>query len=146
MGTIEGGAGAGSAAPRRTLELRRGEAAPKADAAVEAGIAQVARGFDSLFSGILVGELTRPLQAAGFGGSGPGASVIQGMIETHLSDHLSKGDGLGVGRMVADSLRRFMQGAVAQATPAQKLAALQAEKQAEQHAGKQAVNPAEGMR
>jgi len=114
MGTIEGGAS--PSVPSRTLELRRGEsavkAAAKADAAVEAGIAQVAQGFDSLFSGILVGELTRPLQAAGFGGSGPGASVIQGMIETHLSDHLSKGDGLGVGRLVADSMRRFMHGAV----------------------------------
>src|SRR5688572_1743442 len=117
MGTIEGGVGAGPAVPSRTLELRRGEAAAKAeaaaqtDAALDAGITKVAQGFDSLFSGILVGELTRPLQAAGFGGSGPGASVIQGMIETHLSDHLSKGEGLGVGRMVADSMRRFMKGA-----------------------------------
>jgi Rod binding domain-containing protein len=142
MGTIEGGGSKLPAASSRTLELRRGEAAPKADAALDAGITQVAQGFDSLFSGILVGELTRPLQAAGFGGSGPGASVIQGMIETHLSDHLSKGDGLGVGRLVADSMRRFMKGAIARSTPAEKLAALQAEQAAEKQAG----NQAEGLR
>jgi Rod binding domain-containing protein len=133
MGTIEGGVGAGPAAPGRTLELRRGEAAPKseaaakADAELEAGLTKVAQGFDSIFSGILVGELTRPLQAAGFGGSGPGASVIQGMIETNLSEHLSKGDGLGVGRMVADTMRRFMKGAVVKQKPAAKPAQVNSE-------------------
>jgi Rod binding domain-containing protein len=106
MGAIEGK----GAPPARTLELKRGEAAPKA----LAGIDEVARGFDSLFSGLLVSELTRPLQAAGFGGTGPGASVIQGLIETHLSDHLSKGPGLGIGRMVAESMERYL-GAAAKA-------------------------------
>ncbi len=139
MGTIEGGVGAGAAAPGRTLELRRGEAAPKsaaaaqADAELEAGLTKVAQGFDSIFSGILVGELTRPLQAAGFGGSGPGASVIQGMIETHLSDHLSKGEGLGVGRMVADTMRRFMKGAVVKPKQVEKRAETPAERSAETH-------------
>ncbi|MSR46799.1 MAG: hypothetical protein EXS13_07030 [Planctomycetes bacterium] len=88
----------------RTLELRRGERSP----AMPADVQKVAEGFDQLFAGTLVSELMKPLQGAGFGGSGPGASVIQGMLETSLSEQLSKGHGLGVGRMVAKHLQKFL--------------------------------------
>ncbi len=97
-------AGTGSFAATRTFELRRGEQSPESFAKV----GKVAQGFDSLFAGTLVAELMKPLQGAGFAGSGPGASVLQGMLETQLADHLAKGGGLGVGRMVAEQLRKFL--------------------------------------
>jgi Rod binding domain-containing protein len=105
-------AGTGAFASTRTLELRRGELSPEAFAR----LGKVAHGFDALFAGTLVSELMKPLQGAGFAGSGPGASVLQGMLETQLSDHLAKGSGLGVGRLVAGQLRTFM-AAAAEAKP-----------------------------
>lgn len=106
MGGIEAaGKGGAAAAPAgRTLELKRGELSPKALADVK----KVAQGFDAMFAGTLVSELMKPLEGAGFGGSGPGSSVIQGLLETNLADQMAKGRGLGVGRMVADQLKKFL--------------------------------------
>jgi len=84
----------------RTLELRRGEAAPERLAKLE----ELAAGFESLFTGTLLAELLKPLQGPGIAGDGPGASVVQGLIETHLAEHVAKSGGFGLGRMVVQTL------------------------------------------
>jgi Rod binding domain-containing protein len=89
-----------SAPASRTLELRRGEKAPKE----LAGLHQVAKGFDAIFADTMLGQLLAPVFGAGLGGSGPGASVVQGMVEQNLADAISKGGGFGVGRMIERSL------------------------------------------
>ncbi len=88
----------------RTLELRRGEISNKQLKALE----EVGRGFDALFANTLLAELMKPLQGAGFGGSGPGSSVVQGMIQSNLADHLAAGKGLGIGRMVVESMKPLL--------------------------------------
>lgn len=87
-------------APSRTLELRRGEAAPPSPADLK----EVAQGFEALFAGTILSELLKPLNGSGFAGSGPGASIVQGLIETHLADHFAKGGGFGIGRMIEESM------------------------------------------
>ena len=64
----------------------------------------VGEGFEALFSTTLISELLKPLQGAGLGGSGPGASIVQGLIESNLADHLARSGGLGIGRMVERAL------------------------------------------
>jgi Rod binding domain-containing protein len=93
------------AAPSRTLELRRGEAAPQARVKLE----RLAAGFEAVFTSTLLGELLKPLQGAGLAGDGPGASVVQGLIETHLAEHVAKAGGLGIGRMVVKSLEPLLE-------------------------------------
>ena len=90
-------------APSRTLELRRGEAAPEARAQLE----KLAAGFESIFTSSLIGELMKPVldgEGGGLIGSGPGASVVQGLFESNLSEHIAKAGGLGIGRMVVRTL------------------------------------------
>ena len=104
MGAITGGVeGTGATAPR-TLELRRGEASP----ATFAKLQQISHGFEALFAHSLLGELLRPLEEAGFGGSGAGASVVQGMFETNLADHIAGAGGLGIGRMVERAMKPWL--------------------------------------
>jgi Rod binding domain-containing protein len=84
----------------RTLELRRGEASP----AMLAKLKQIGRGFDAVFAGTMLGELMKPAIGAGLGGSGPGASIVEGILEQGLADHLGKAGGFGIGRMLEKSL------------------------------------------
>jgi Rod binding domain-containing protein len=101
----------------RTLELRRGEAPKSALAKLES----VAQGFEAIFTGTLLSELMEPLEeGGGIAGSGPGASVIQGLLQTHLADHMSKAGGLGIGRMVVDSMKPLL---AAEKVSAQELSA-----------------------
>lgn len=95
---MEGSAAVGEGA--RTLQLRRGEAAP---AALEK-LKDVAKGFDAIFANTMLGELMKPAFGAGMGGTGPGASVIQGMIEQNLADHLGKAGGFGIGKLIVESM------------------------------------------
>lgn len=90
----------------RTLELKKGEL----DEKQLAGLEKVGRGFDAMFAHTLLGELMKPLQGAGFGGSGPGSSVVEGMIQSQLADHLSAGKGLGIGAMVVRQMKPFLAG------------------------------------
>ena len=104
---VELGASGPRPAPsaQRTLELRRGEAAPKDLAKLK----EFAVGFESLLTSTLLGELLKPLEnGGGFAGSGPGASVVQGLIESNLADHLSKSGGLGVGRVIVESMKPML--------------------------------------
>lgn len=110
------GAAIGPGAPARTLELKRGEAAPAQLAELE----RVAKGFDALFAQTLVAQLMKPLQGAGLAGSGPGASVVQGLLESNLSEQIAGGRGLGIGRMVVETMRPLL--AAREVTP-QELAA-----------------------
>ena len=90
-------------ATSRTLELRRGEAAPEARAKLE----QLAAGFESIFTSSLIGELMKPVldgEGGGLIGNGPGASIVQGLFESNLSEHLAKAGGLGIGRIVVRTL------------------------------------------
>ncbi len=96
----------GSAKDARTLELRKGDLSPKQ----LAGLQQVGRGFDSMFAHTLLGELMKPLQGSGFGGSGPGSSVVEGLIQTQLADRLSAGKGLGIGALVVRQMAPFLAG------------------------------------
>lgn len=89
------------AEPARTLELRRGEQLQKQ----LAGLKKVAKGFDAVFAGTMLNQLLAPVFGAGLGGSGPGASIVQGLVEQNLADAISKGRGLGVGRMVERQMR-----------------------------------------
>jgi Rod binding domain-containing protein len=91
---------AASAGAPRTLELRRGEASP----AMLAKLKQIGRGFDAVFAGTMLGELMKPAIGAGLGGSGPGASIVEGILEQGLADHLGKAGGFGIGRMLEKSL------------------------------------------
>jgi len=84
----------------RTLELRRGEASP----AMLAKLKQIGRGFDAVFAGTMLGELMKPAIGAGLGGSGPGASIVEGILEQGLADHIGKAGGFGIGRMLEKSL------------------------------------------
>ena len=95
--------GAAGGAPR-TLQLRRGEAPP----AMLAKLKEIGRGFDAVFTGTLLGELMKPAIGAGLGGSGPGASIVQGLIESTLADHLGKSGGFGIGRMLEKSLEPLL--------------------------------------
>jgi Rod binding domain-containing protein len=95
---------AAPAANRRTLELRRGEASPAALAKLQ----QVARGFESVFTDLMLGKLLAPVFGSGFAGSGAGSSVVQGIIEQNLADALSKGGGFGIGRMVVDAVKPLL--------------------------------------
>ena len=92
--------GAAVAGAPRTLELRRGEASP----AMLAKLKQIGRGFDAVFAGTMLGELMKPAVGAGLGGSGPGASIVEGILEQGLADHLGKAGGFGIGRMLEKSL------------------------------------------
>lgn len=96
-GEVQGAAN--GRATERTLELRRSEGAAKTGK-----LHEIAQGFESLFTSTLLGELMKPLQGAGFAGEGPGASVLQGLIETKLADHVASSGGLGIGRMVEQAL------------------------------------------
>jgi len=91
---------AASAGAPRTLELRRGEASP----AMLAKLKQIGRGFDAVFAGTMLGELMKPAIGVGLGGSGPGASIVEGILEQGLADHLGKAGGFGIGRMLEKSL------------------------------------------
>ena len=102
------------AAAGRTLELRRGEASPQELAKLET----LGAGFEAIFTSPLLGELLKPLQGAGIAGEGPGASVVQGLIETNLSDHLSKSGALGIGRMIVETMKPLL---AAQRVSAQEL-------------------------
>lgn len=84
----------------RTLELRRGAAPP----ALLAKLKQIGRGFDQVFAGTMLGELMKPAIGAGLGGSGPGASIVEGILEQGLADHLGKAGGFGIGRMLEKTL------------------------------------------
>ena len=98
--TIPGTIPVASAPASRTLELRRGEKASKE----LAGLHRVAKGFDAIFADTMLGQLLAPVFGSGLGGSGPGASVVQGLVEQNLADAISKGGGFGVGRMIERSL------------------------------------------
>lgn len=99
-----GAAPATTGSSPRTLQLRRGEASP----AMLAKLKSVAKGFDTIFTGTLINELMQPAVGAGLGGSGPGASIVQGMIEQNLADHLSKAGGFGIGRMLVKQLKPML--------------------------------------
>jgi hypothetical protein len=94
----------GGDASHRTLQLRRGEAAP---AALEQ-LKKIAHGFDAVFANTVLGELLAPAMGAGLGGSGPGASVVQGLIEQSLADHLGKAGGFGVGKLIEQAVRPLL--------------------------------------
>ena len=89
-----------SAPASRTLELRKGEKPSKE----LAGLHKVAKGFDAIFADTMLGQLLAPVFGAGLGGSGPGASIVQGLVQQNLADAISKGGGFGVGRMIERSL------------------------------------------
>jgi len=91
-------------AAARTLELRRGEAAP----ASRAKLTELAEAFDALFTGTLLKELMKPFENGGIAGSGPGASVMQGLFETHLAEAVSKGGGLGIGKLIEEQMRPLL--------------------------------------
>jgi Rod binding domain-containing protein len=90
----------------RTLEVRQRDGAPPPEALAK--LRQIAQGFESLFTSTLLGELMKPLDGGGLAGEGPGASVVQGMIETHLADHVAKSGGFGIGRMVMQQLEPLL--------------------------------------
>jgi len=69
-----------------------------------AKLKQIGRGFDAVFAGTMLGELMKPAIGAGLGGSGPGASIVEGILEQGLADHLGKAGGFGIGRMLEKSL------------------------------------------
>jgi Rod binding domain-containing protein len=92
-----------NAATSRTLELRRGEAAPESRAKLE----KLAAGFESIFTSSLIGEMLKPVldgESGGLLGSGPGASIVQGLFESNLSEHVAKAGGFGIGRMIVRTL------------------------------------------
>ena len=91
----------------RTLEVRQRDGAPPPEALAK--LRQIAQGFESLFASTLLGELLKPGEGeVGLAGEGPGASVVQGMIETHLADHVAKSGGFGIGRMVMQQLEPLL--------------------------------------
>ena len=98
-GVVPTQASTAAGAPR-TLELRRGEASP----AMLAKLKELGHAFDAVFAGTLLGELMKPAVGAGLGGSGPGASIVEGILEQGLADHLGKAGGFGIGRMLEKSL------------------------------------------
>jgi len=108
-------AGQVSRAPR-TLQLRRGEASPAALAKLK----EVGKGFDAVFTGTLLGELMKPAIGSGLGGSGPGASIVQGIIEQSLADHLGKAGGFGIGRMLEKAMKPLLAIAPADASELEK--------------------------
>lgn len=110
-------AGAPSCGTPRTLQLRRGEASPAALAKLKS----VARGFDAVFTGTLLSELMKPVVGAGLGGSGPGASIVQGLIEQNLSDQIGKSGGFGIGRMLEKNLKPLLATQPVDATELQKV-------------------------
>jgi Rod binding domain-containing protein len=88
----------------RTLQLRRGEASP----AMLAKLKEIGKGFDAVFTGTMLGELMKPAVGDGLGGSGPGASIVQGIIEQSLADHLGKAGGFGIGRMLEKAMKPLL--------------------------------------
>lgn len=96
--------GGNDAPVARTLELRRGEPAPESSAKLK----EIAAGFEALFTGTILSELLKPMEGGGLAGEGPGASVVQGLIESNLSDHLAKSGGFGIGRMVEEQMRPLL--------------------------------------
>ncbi len=97
--------GTAAAGPVQELELRRGAAPP--ERIRELG--RVAAGFEALFASSLLRELLQPLQdGGGLAGQGAGASVVSGLLETHLADHVAKSGGFGIGRMVVESMRPLL--------------------------------------
>jgi flagellar protein FlgJ len=93
------GAGASPlGAAGRPLEARKAE---------DPALREAARQFEGLFvSKLLQQALGGDREGGGLCGQGPGADVYQGMLETFLSEHLSRGGGLGL----ADSLVRDLGG------------------------------------
>ena len=88
----------------KALALRSGATPPEELAKLE----KLGAGFEAIFTSTLLGELLKPLQGAGIAGEGPGASVVQGLIETHLADHAAKSGGFGIGRMVVRTLEPML--------------------------------------
>ena len=99
-GALDMTAATASRAASRTLELRRGESVP----ASLAGLHKVARAFDGVFANTMLSQLLEPAIGAGLGGSGSGASVVQGMIEQNLADAIGKAGGFGIGRLIERTL------------------------------------------
>jgi len=75
--------------------------------ATDPALHEAARRFEGLFvSKLLESALGGESTGGGLFGQGPGADVYQGLLETFLSDHLSRGGGLGL----ASSLERTLGG------------------------------------
>ena len=97
--------GAGEVNPANAaLAVRGGGAPPEELAKLE----KLGAGFEAIFTSTLLGELLKPLQGAGIAGEGPGASIVQGLIETNLADHAAKSGGFGIGRMVVRTLEPML--------------------------------------
>jgi hypothetical protein len=52
----------------------------------------------------MLSKLLEPAVGAGLGGSGPGASIVQGIIEQNLADTIGKAGGFGIGRLIERTL------------------------------------------
>ena len=67
-----------------------------------ARLEKAARSFESMLLQSMLKEMRQAQLENGFFGSGPGASVYEGMFESHLAQHLSRESPLGI----ADALLR----------------------------------------
>jgi flagellar protein FlgJ len=85
-------------------------AAPAPDAAparpgADPALREAARRFEGLFvTKLLQSALGGESTGGGLFGQGPGSDVYQGLLETFLSDHLSRGGGLGLAESLARTL------------------------------------------
>ncbi len=64
---------------------------------------QVARGFEGMFTSLLVQQMRQSLEPDTLFGSDHG-DVLGGMFDTYLGEHLARAGALGIGRLVRQHL------------------------------------------
>lgn len=69
--------------------------------------AEAIRKLDGMFLGLMIKELnSSPSEdEGGLFGAGPGADTYNALFEQQLTDHLSRGGGLGIGKQLEQYLR-----------------------------------------
>ena len=76
----------------------------------EKAAAQVAQDFESVFASMLLKEMRQSLEPGTLFGEDSG-DVYGGLFDRFIGEQMSKGKGLGMSRMVQDSIERLQQAA-----------------------------------
>ena len=76
----------------------------------ESASAQVAQDFESVFASMLLKEMRHSLEPGTLFGEDSG-DVYGGLFDRFIGEQMSKGKGLGMSRMVQDSIERLQQAA-----------------------------------
>jgi Rod binding domain-containing protein len=83
--------------------------------------AKVAQDFESVFASMLLKEMRQSLEPGSLFGEDSG-DVYGGLFDQYLGEHMTQGTGLGMSRMLQESIERMQRAALQKATPASEAA------------------------